>query len=96
MLRWYNVFFLPGGLLDPQDPSEHKVYILCAKKKKRQQQCFSLCLLLFITDQCQKISSSLVFDMIPRVESFFYVLYLSFPSTATLVHSTLSLYFNVR
>lgn len=37
--------FQPDGLLDPQEPSEHKVYIFCAKKekktaltKKRQQQ----------------------------------------------------------
>lgn len=31
---FFCCFFLPGGLLDSQEPSEHKVYILRAKKKK--------------------------------------------------------------
>ena len=36
MLRWYNVVvFLPGGLLVPREPSEHKVYILHEKRGKK-------------------------------------------------------------
>lgn len=30
------LFFLPGGLLDPREPSENKLYILCARRKKKK------------------------------------------------------------
>lgn len=31
------LFFLPGGLLAPREPSEHKLYILREKRKKTQE-----------------------------------------------------------
>lgn len=57
---FFCCFFLPGGLLDSQEPSEHKVYILRAKKrktalKKKTKTMFQPLFtdsLFFIIDQC--------------------------------------------
>lgn len=68
--------FLPGGLLDPQETSEHKVYILHGKKKKKLQWqkkttiCFSLCLQTHCFYNCQK---RMFFIWISKFEYLFWI-----------------------
>lgn len=56
-------------------PSEHKVYILCAKKKNDDNNLFQPLFtssLFFITDRCQNVSSTLVFIRMSGLEYLFW------------------------